>query len=182
MVSSSTKMLNTSILLLTEAFIQSSLVPIKSPTNSKASRRYTCSERFLRIYYSFCFCYLYYYITYVLVHRCGASGSMRACHAEGSGSIPGRDRFPRWGIFVVFPHLWDKCQETLGPRGPRISFGRRNPHSIFALLGWLRVCLVCIVFHVCAVSEVAPALGWSLIRGDPPCPCVVKKVCMWYIV
>ena len=28
------------------------------------------------------------------VHRCGASGSMRACHAAGPGSIPGRDRFP----------------------------------------------------------------------------------------
>ena len=28
------------------------------------------------------------------VHRCGARGSMRACHAAGPGSIPGRDRFP----------------------------------------------------------------------------------------
>ena len=28
------------------------------------------------------------------VHRCGASGFMRACHAAGPGSIPGRDRFP----------------------------------------------------------------------------------------
>ena len=28
------------------------------------------------------------------VHRCGASGSMRACHAAGPGSIPGRDKFP----------------------------------------------------------------------------------------
>ena len=31
---------------------------------------------------------------YWKVHRCGASGSMRACHAAGPGSIPGRDRFP----------------------------------------------------------------------------------------
>ena len=30
----------------------------------------------------------------VLAHRCGASGSMRACHAAGPGLIPGRDRFP----------------------------------------------------------------------------------------
>ena len=37
------------------------------------------------------------------------------------------------------------------------------------------VCLVCIVFHVFAVSEVAPALGWSLIQGGPPCPSVDKK-------
>ena len=28
------------------------------------------------------------------VHRCGASGSMRACHTAGPGSIPGRDKFP----------------------------------------------------------------------------------------
>ena len=60
------------------------------------------------------------------------------------------------------------------PKVPRLSFDRRNHHFIFALLGWLSVCLVFIVFHVCAVSEVAPAFGWSLIRGGPPCPCVVK--------
>ena len=29
-----------------------------------------------------------------VVHRCGASGSMRVCHAAGPGSIPGRDKFP----------------------------------------------------------------------------------------
>ena len=68
------------------------------------------------------------------------------------------------------------------PQGPRISFDRRNHHSIFAFLGWLSVCLVCIVFHVCAVSEVAPALGWSFIRAVPPCPCVIKKVSMWSTV
>ena len=28
------------------------------------------------------------------VHRCGASGYMRACHAAGPGSIPGWDKFP----------------------------------------------------------------------------------------
>ena len=40
--------------------------------------------------------------TYTLVHRCGTGGSMRACHAAGPGSIPGRDKFPGWGFFVVF--------------------------------------------------------------------------------
>ena len=30
---------------------------------------------------------------YIFVHRCGASGSMHACHAAGTGSIPGRDKF-----------------------------------------------------------------------------------------
>ena len=29
-----------------------------------------------------------------VVHRCGSGGSMRASHAEGPGSIPGRDKFP----------------------------------------------------------------------------------------
>ena len=39
------------------------------------------------------------------VHRCGTSGSMRACHTAGPGSIPGRDKFPGWGFFGVFPLL-----------------------------------------------------------------------------
>ena len=61
----------------------------------------------------------------------GASGSMRACHAAGPGSIPGRDRFPGWVFFGVFPHLLDKCQEALGPEGPRISFGHHYHPSSF---------------------------------------------------
>ena len=32
------------------------------------------------------------------VHFCGPGGSMRACHAVGPGSIPGRDKFPGWGF------------------------------------------------------------------------------------
>ena len=72
---------------------------------------------------------------YLTAHRCGASGSKRACHAASPGSIPGWDRFPGCGFLGVFPHLSDKCQETLDPQGPRLSFGRRNHHSIFALLG-----------------------------------------------
>ena len=30
------------------------------------------------------------------VHRCGLGGSMRACHAAGPGSFPGRGKFPGW--------------------------------------------------------------------------------------
>ena len=43
-----------------------------------------------------------------LVHRCGTDGSMRACHAAGPGSIPGRDKFPGWGFFLGFssPVRW----------------------------------------------------------------------------
>ena len=41
----------------------------------------------------------------VIVHCCGTGGSMHACHEAGPGSIPGRDKFPGWGFFGVFPHL-----------------------------------------------------------------------------
>ena len=34
------------------------------------------------------------FIVESISHRCGASDSMRACHATGPGSIPDRDRFP----------------------------------------------------------------------------------------
>ena len=34
----------------------------------------------------------------------------------------------------VFSHLYDQCQEALGPQSPRISFGRHNHPFIFALL------------------------------------------------
>ena len=59
---------------------------------------------------SFCWSALYISVfvldsSMVRVHRCGASGSMRACHVVGPCSIPGRDKFPGWGFFGVFPHL-----------------------------------------------------------------------------
>ena len=38
-------------------------------------------------------------------------------------------------VFSGFFLTCKTCQETLGPQGPRISFGRRHHHSIFALLG-----------------------------------------------
>ena len=50
---------------------------------------------------------------------------MRDFHAVGSGSIPGRDKF----LGDVLSGLYDKCQEALGPRGPRISFGHHNHPS-----------------------------------------------------
>ena len=105
------------------------------------------------------------------VHRCGEGGSMRACHVVGPGSIPGRDMFPAWG----FSSLEEKYQEDLGP-GPGIQFGRHNYPFIFALLEWMVTWMVCIVFNVLVVSEVAPAFNWSLIRGGSPCSCVIKRV------
>ena len=38
--------------------------------------------------------YVYMLQTIESVHRCGASGSMRACRAAGPGSIPGLYKFP----------------------------------------------------------------------------------------
>ena len=63
------------------------------------------------------------------VHHCEPGGSMRACHAAGPGSIPGRDKFPGWGFYGDFPHLYDKCREALGPQGPGISFGHHYHHK-----------------------------------------------------
>ena len=100
------------------------------------------------------------------VHRCGAGGSMGACHATGPGSIPGRDKFPVWGFFSGFFLTCKKnVRKLLSQQGPLTSFGRHNQHLIFALLEWLSVCLVWIVFNFCAVSEVALAMSRSLIRG-----------------
>ena len=63
-------------------------------------------------------------------------------------------------VFIgVFPHLKGKCQEALGPQVPRISFGHHNHPFIFALLELMSARMVCIVFYVCVVSEVAPALS-----------------------
>ena len=46
-----------------------------------------------------------------LVPRCGPGGSMCTCHVAGLGSIPGQDKFPG-----VFPHLYDKSWQALGPQ------------------------------------------------------------------
>ena len=82
-------------------------------------------------------------------------------------------------FFGVFPHLSDKCQEALGPKRPRISFGRYYLF-VFALSEWMGAWMAYLVFHVRVVSDMAPALKWSLIRGGTPCPRVVKSsLCMW---
>ena len=114
------------------------------------------------------------------VHRCGASGSMRACHAEGPGSIPNRDRFPGWGFFSgFFLTCKTNVRKLVAKKGPRISSGRHNHHFIVASLDWVCVfrvhrlsCLCCL-----GVGPGIELLRWYLIRGSPPCPCAVKKVC-----
>ena len=47
----------------------------------------------LNIFLSVLF-YYYFFFTFERVHRYGLGGSVRACHAAGSGTIPGRDKFP----------------------------------------------------------------------------------------
>ena len=81
----------------------------------------------------------------------------------------------------VFPHVQDKYQENLGPQDPRISFGSYNNPFILALLQWMGAWTVCI-FHVHVVLEMDPALSWSLIRGGPPCLCVIKSLYIYIYV
>ena len=69
------------------------------------------------------------------LHRCGPGGSMRACHAVGPGSIPGREKFPGWVFFGVFLHLYNKCREALGSQGPQISFGHHYHHQSSFITG-----------------------------------------------
>ena len=139
----------------------------------------------LWLFFSLLFTILFYYAFYQdindCVHRCGASGSMHTCHAAGPGSISGSGQVS----WVRFSRVFSSPVRQMSgnfrpPRSPNIIW--TSSLSFHIRLVGMTVCLVCIVFHVCAVSEVAPVLGWSLVRGGPPCPCVVKKVCMWSIV
>ena len=81
-------------------------------------------------------------------------------------------------FFGVFPHLSDKCQEPLGPQGPRISFGRRIHHSIFALLGWLGVCFVYCLTCLCCLRG-GPGIGPITHSGRPSMSLCGQKICMW---
>ena len=101
---------------------------------------------------------------------------MRACLAAGPGSIPGRDKFPVWG-FSGFFLTYKKNIRFFTPTVPEYLDLHNHPF-MFALLVSMDAWMLCIVFHVRVVSEVASALSWSLMRGGHPCPCVVRKVCM----
>ena len=84
-----------------------------------------------------------------------------------------------WVRFLSGLFLTCKTTGNFSRQGPRISSGRHNHHSYSPCWNdW--VSAYCVSFFIfCVLSEVAPALSWSLIRWGPPCPCVVKKVCMW---
>ena len=120
----------------------------------------------------------FYLISFRVVHGCEASGSMQACHAASPGSIPSRDKFPRWDFFRGFSSPIRQMSGNFKTIRSLISFGHHNHPFIFALWEWMVAWIVRIVFHVCGVSEVAPALSWCLIPGGPPCPYLVKTGCM----
>ena len=63
--------------------------------------------------------------------RCGASGSIRACHAAGPGSILGRDKFPGCGFSRGFSSPVRQMSGSFRPQGPRISFGHHYHSSSF---------------------------------------------------
>ena len=75
---------------------------------------------YIYIGYIYIYIHTYIYIYTYKVHRCGPGGSMRACHAAGPGSIPGRDNFPGWGFFGFFSPLRQMSGSFRTPRSPNI--------------------------------------------------------------
>ena len=68
------------------------------------------------------------FVTVPPIHRCWPGGSMRACHAAGPGSIPGREKFPGWGFFGVIPLPARQMSGSFRPQGPPILFGHHYHH------------------------------------------------------
>ena len=76
------------------------------------------------------------------VHGCGSDGRMRACHATGPGSIPGRDKFPGWDFFRGFSSPVRQMSGSFRPtRSPNIiwpslsssitiHYGRQRPEML----------------------------------------------------
>ena len=56
---------------------------------------------------------------------------MRACHAAGPGSIPGRDKFPGWGFSRGFSSPVKQMSGRFRSQGPRIPFGHHYHLSSF---------------------------------------------------
>ena len=65
----------------------------------------------------YCICCIIWFKLH-FVHRCGAGGSMRACHAASQDSIPGRDRFPGWGFFRGFSSPLRQMSGSFRPTRP----------------------------------------------------------------
>ena len=111
----------------------------------------------------------------------------RRYHERLTGSRPGFD--PRSGqvswmrVLRGFSSSVRQMSGIFTPTGfPEYHLPITLMLIISALLEWMSEWMMCIVFNVRAVSEVAPALGWSLIRRGPPCPYVVKKKCRIFVI
>ena len=102
---------------------------------------------------------------------CKLSDLVHACHAVCPGSIPGRDKFPMWGFFRGFSSSVRQMSGSSKPTWfPEYILAIIVILLISALLKWMSEWMVCMVLNARIVSEVAPELHWSLIRGGPPFP------------
>ena len=63
-------------------FVQLTVVPLRAFKSADMAGGYSLLQLSVKI------------IRIIHVHRCGANGSMRACHAAGPGSMPSWDKFP----------------------------------------------------------------------------------------
>ena len=126
--------------------------------------------------------YYRYRIIDIIVHRCGASGSMRACHAAGPGSIPGRDKFPGWGFFRGFPSPIRQMSGNFRPppSSPNIIWPSSSFH--LRLIGMTECvigvyCLSCL----CCLGG-GPGIGLITHPGRTSMSLCGQKACMWSIV
>ena len=114
-----------------------------------------------------------------IVHCCGSGDSMRACHATGPGSIPGRDKFSGWTFFRGFSSPVRQMSGSFSPiRSSNIISYHYHPF-IFTLFEWMSAWMVVYRLSCWCCIGGCPDIELSPIRGGPPYPCVVKKVWMW---
>ena len=110
-----------------------------------------------------------------------AGGSMRSYHAAGP------IRFPVGTIFMgeFFSGVFFTCKTNVWKLWAlKVSEYHLGVIIILSYSPcsneWVHDGVYYLPCSCCFV--VAPALSWALIRGIPPCPWVVKKVCMWFII
>ena len=113
-----------------------------------------------------------------LVHHCGKGGSMRACHAAGPGSIPGHQVY--WMRF--FRSLSSPVRQMSGSFRPTSfpniiwpSWSSFQYLPCYRMYGFVNG-VYRLSFSCCLGC--GPGNGLIPHPGGPPCPCVVKKVCM----
>ena len=106
-------------------------------------------------------------IMITVVHRCGASGSMRACHTAGPGSIPGRDKFPGCGFSGIFLTCETNVRKLQAPRSPNIIWPSSSSSFHLRLVGMAECvlgvyCLSCL----CCLGG-GPGVGLIIHPGRP---------------